>query len=367
MKLLYDHQIFSSQRYGGISRYFYELIKAFDQMEDVKINTSLLISNNHYISNQQHVKYIDFLPNKYFIGKHKLFNIINTPMSILKLKQQNFDIFHPTYYNPYFLKSIKNKPFVLTVYDMIHEKFKDTFSLKDKTSDYKKLLVEKASKIIAISKSTKNDLIDIFGTDSSKIEVVYLGNSMDYKLSKNIEIPIPKKYILFVGSRGGYKNFKLFIHSMFELLQKDRTLFVVCVGGNKFNKEEIQLFSELNITQQLVQFSLDDDKLAYFYINAQLFVFPSLYEGFGIPVLESFACHCPLVCSNTSSLPEVAGEAACYFDPYSESSIKENVRKVLENDLLRKQMILKGKEQLQYFSWEKTVLETKQIYERIIS
>ena len=106
--------------------------------------------------------------------------------------------------------------------------------------------------------------------------------------------------------------------------------------------------------------------MAYFYQNALAFIFPSLYEGFGIPVLESFACGCPLLCSNVSSLPEVAGNAACYFDPYSEESIRDAVVKLLDDSNFREELIDKGYEQLKKFSWKQTSEETKKIYESVL-
>ncbi len=366
MKILFDHQIFTSQKYGGISRYFYELIREFDKMESIETKIPLVVSNNHYISDRKYVKYLDFLPNKHFRGKQRLFSIINKQNTILELKKQDFDIFHPTYYDPYFLKYIGDKPFILTVYDMIHEKFKEMFSHNDKTSQNKRLLVEKAAKIIAISQSTKKDLIEIFGVDESKIDVVYLGNTMFTKLNKSIDFEIPKKYILFVGSRGEYKNFERFIKSITTLLIKDKELIVVCAGGGKFRTKEIKLFEDLEIAKQVVQYDLDDEALAYFYKNAQLFVFPSLYEGFGIPVLEAFYCACPLVCSNTGSLPEIAVDGACYFDPYSEDSIKNVISQVLNDINLRDKLVQNGTKRLEYFSWKQTALQTQKIYESVL-
>lgn len=366
MKIQYDHQIFTSQKYGGISRYFYELIKGFNALGDIKIGISLLLSNNYYISKKRYTKHIDLLSQKKFRGKNRLFNLVNKPYTIQKLKKQNFDIFHPTYYNTYFLKYIGDKPFVLTVYDMIHEKFPDMFSVNDKTSKNKKLLVEKATKVLVISESTKKDLIEIFGTDESKIEVVYLGNSMFPELKVDAKLKIPNRYILFVGSRVGYKNFERFIKSIASILNKDKSLCVICAGGDKFNFKEFEIFSNLNITNQITQYNLNDSTLANFYQNAQLFVFPSLCEGFGIPVLESFACQCPLLCSNTSSLPEIAGDGAYYFDPYSEESIRNAIIKVLENKYLQDELRQKGVVRLKQFSWKKAVVETKYIYESIM-
>jgi len=367
MKILYDYQIFAWQEYGGISRYFYELINKFDSVKDIETNTPLLLSNNHYISDKKYVTYFNFMLNKQFRGKVRLLNLFNKPYSILKLKQQKFDIFHPTYYDPYFLKFIGEKPFILTVHDMIHEKFSEMFFPNDGTTEQKRLLVEKATKIIAVSESTKKDLIELFGTDKSKIKVVYHGNSMFPKSDIKLSFDIPKKYLLFIGGRSLYKNFERFIKSISELLNQDNELFVLCTGGGMFSDSETKLLSELSISKQVLQYNLDNDSLTYFYKNALAFIFPSLYEGFGIPILESFACNCPLVCSDVSSFPEVAADAACYFNPYDEASIKDAVLKVLQDKSFRKNLITKGRERLKLFSWEKTAIRTKQIYESVLT
>ncbi|MDQ5767543.1 glycosyltransferase family 4 protein [Thiothrix subterranea] len=366
MKILYDPQIFTWQKYGGISRYFHEITQNIIEIEGVSCDLSLLISNNHYISEKKLTKHIELFKKTDFRGKLRLFDYINKSNTFLELKRQNFDIFHPTYYDPYFLKHLGNKPFVLTVYDMIHEKFGSIFPITDKTTERKKLLVKKAAKIIAISQSTKNDLIQIFDTDESKIEVIHLGNSIFPKENINLNLEIPEKYLLFVGNRNNYKNFNLFIKGVSSLLKSDNDLFVVCAGGGTFTNSELKLLSELGILKQVFQYNSDDETLAFFYRNALTFVFPSLYEGFGIPILESFSCGCPLVCSGISSLPEIAGEAACYFDPYSEESIRNTISTIINDANLRKDLVNKGYGQLNNFSWKKTTEETRKLYEGIL-
>lgn len=366
MKILYDHQIFTLQKYGGISRYFYELVREFNTMQNIDYEISLLLSNNYYISDKKFVNYIDLLHQKNFRGKHRIFNLLNKLFSILKLKQKEFDIFHPTYYDPYFLKHIGNKRFVLTVHDMIHEKFKEMFPINDRTTERKRILVHNASKIISVSNNTKKDLIDLFGVDESKIEVIYHGNSMDPNANSDIRFNLPNRYLLFVGNRGGYKNFERFINSVSKIIKEYKDLYIVCAGGNEFNIREKQLFSELGISNRILQYNLDDKNLAYFYKNALAFVFPSLYEGFGIPILEAFACGCPVICSNTSSFPEVAGSGAFYFDPYSEESIKNAVLRIIEDSSLRERLVIEGYERVKQFSWKKTAEKTKLIYESLL-
>jgi glycosyltransferase involved in cell wall biosynthesis len=366
MKVLYDHQIFSLQKYGGISRYFYELINQYKYIEDIEAKISLLVSNNHYISDRKYVQHVNLLPNKEFRGKHRLLSPINKINSIKKIKMKDYDVFHPTYFDPYFLKYIGDTPFVLTIYDMIDEKFSELVSKNNLTAKHKKILVEKASKIIAISESTKKDLIEIFNIDAEKIIVIYLASSMKIHDDFRMKIKLPGKYILFVGTRKGYKNFHTFIKAVSAIINEEKELFIICVGAGKFTTDEINLFNELNIKDKVVQFDLDDDSLSQFYRNALMFVFPSLYEGFGIPILESFACRCPLVCSDTSSFPEVAGNGAQYFDPSSEKSMFKAIKKVLYDKEQREILVKNGIERLKYFSWEQTALETKKVYESVI-
>jgi len=367
MKVLYDHQIFTSQIYGGISRYFFELIKHFKNNNETKYELSLKYSNNYYLKKLNNLSYKTFLENYSFKGKYRLLNILNKKVSKEYISKGDYDIFHPTYYDPYFLDYIGRKPFVLTIYDMIHEIYPEMFSSKDKTSERKKTLAQKATKIIAISENTKRDIIKFLGIGENKIEVIYLGNSFNInKDDKTINIMTPRKYILFVGSRRGYKNFELFIEAISPLLNDDVKLNVVCAGGGKFNDMEIEKLKNLKIKDKVFYYSGSDSVLAYLYQKAVAFIFPSLYEGFGIPILESFTFGCPAICSRTSSLPEVAGDAAIYFDPTDKLSILNNIHKVIYNDELKKQLISKGVERVKEFTWEKTAKKTKMLYEDIL-
>jgi glycosyltransferase involved in cell wall biosynthesis len=379
MKILFDNQIFKAQKYGGISRYFSELFSYFNTTKDIKYEVPIRDTENEYLINlpsfsKENLSKKSFLkPNSKI--KRKIIKIIelfdkNSNINLVKkaLQKQDFDIFHPTYYSPYFLKYLKDKPFVLTVHDMIHEIYPQYFKFDfGKTAKYKKKLIERATKIVAISENTKKDIVKYYNVPEEKIRVIYHGNTLKPNANKQIKIPnLPKNYILFVGARGLYKNFTFFIESIAELLNIDKDMNIVVAGGysnkNDFSKKEINLFEKLKIKEQIFQYSIDDDSLAYLYQNAICFVFPTLYEGFGIPVLEAFACGCPIVLSNTSSLPEVGGNAAIYFDPYNKNDMFEKVNKVVYDEILRKEMTAKGQIQLKKFSWEKTAIETIQIY-----
>ena len=372
MKVLYDPQIFVHQEYGGVSRYFFELLKYYNESHILDAYLSLSVSNNHYIQGSTFSSHVKLLPNCNFRGKGSLIFAINKFKAIADLHVKNFDIFHPTYYDPYFLKHLGNKPFVLTVYDMIHEKFKSMFLANNsktytKTTELKKTLTHYASHIIAISNSTKQDLIESFNIPESKISVVYLANSLVApETAAQLPTNIPAQYIIFVGGRSLYKNFKKFIVSSTGLLTKNRDLAIVCVGGGNFSAAELDFFVGLNINDQVLHFDIDDYSLGHFYKNALFFVFPSLYEGFGIPILESFACGCPLLCSNSSSFPEVACDAALYFDPNSEESMRDALERAFTDINLRSELKAKGFLRVKKFSLEITALETKRVYDNVI-
>ena len=248
---------------------------------------------------------------------------------------------------------------------MIHELFPLYFKGDLVTVKNKKELLEKAIKIIAISESTKRDILKLYPQiNKDKIEVIYLSQSIDPKNYK--EVKLPEKFLLFVGNRDGYKNFTFFLKSVASLLYSDSNLYIVCAGGNKFTNDEKRLIDELKITNQISQSNFDDNELASYYTKAKCFIFPSEYEGFGIPVLESMACGCPVVLANHSSFPEVAGDAGVYFELNNEVDLKNKVVSLIENETYRNQMITKGYIQSKKFSWEKTAQECKELFKSTI-
>jgi glycosyltransferase involved in cell wall biosynthesis len=359
MKILLDPQIFIYQKYGGISRYFTEIYIAFKKKKNVEIACPIVYTENLHLKEyglfQSNWQLIAEVSSKfsYSIGKKlkDTFKVRSLTKTQGILQQQKSDIFVPTYYDPYFLKNIGNTPFVLTVYDMINEIFPDSFKNDTSTVPNKKLLMEKATKIIAISESTKRDILRFYPhIDASKIEIVYLGYTIN--ADSTVALQLPSRYILFVGNRQEYKNFIFFLQSVAPLLKSDPNLFLVCAGGNSFTAVELNLITELGLKEQIIQRNFNDNELATYYTNAKCFVFPSQYEGFGIPVLESMACGCPVVLANHSSFPEVAGDAGVYFELNDGADLCSKIQHLVSDEEFRTQYSLKGKEQSKKFSWE---------------
>jgi glycosyltransferase involved in cell wall biosynthesis len=355
MKILYDHQIFSWQKFGGISRYFYELIKHSEGLFDYEV--SGVFSENEYIKPLR--VYREFPVKCSFKGKQRIINYVNRMDSLRKIKKGNHGVLHPTYYDPYGLYK-KTKPLVITVHDMIYELFPDYFYNDAMTVKHKKNMIFNADKVIAISENTKRDILKLYPEiDSEKIAVIYHGLSYD----RLDDTEKKEKYILYTGQRAGYKNFDTFINAVAPLLvQYD--LQLICTG-NTFNKKELQLLKELQITDRVISRFVTDDSLPGVYTKAIAFIFPSVYEGFGFPILEAFAAGCPVVLSNASCFPEIAGDAALYFDPYSIADMRSIIERVILSPSIQSELINKGKEQVKKYSWKKCAENTAKIYREL--
>lgn len=368
MKILLDPQIFNQQTYGGISRYYTEIFKVLKKKQELEIVLPLYHTSNFYL------KDTDLLfKNKGLTFLYNTLTSLGISTKTLRRKKANqllkkistenkFDVFVPTYYNPYFLDIINNKPFVLTIYDMIHEIFPqyfvdDPYNVKVN----KEKLIGKAARIIAVSHNTKKDILKIYPEiNPEKIVVIHHGNSI--KIDQNVKVDLPKNYLLFVGSRADYKNFKFLVNSIQNILKDNPDLTLIAAGGGHFNDEEINFIESLGLENQVVQKDFKENELGHYYKNAQCFIFPSLYEGFGIPVLESMACGCPIILSNSSSFPEVAEEAGIFFESNSEKDLQEKVNMILSNKTIREEYIKKGLEQVKKFDWNIAAEECLKVY-----
>jgi glycosyltransferase involved in cell wall biosynthesis len=368
MKVLIDPQTFNEQKFGGISRYYTELYHLLRQNDQIDADIPLLYTDNIHF--KESPLFQESYQNKYSILIR--YSRILRPFLPRKLKKKNtanllellekgdFDVFIPSYYDPYFLPLIKDKPFVVTVHDMIYELFPKYFPADDPTAANKKLIMEKATRIIAISENTKADILKIYPhIPESKIDIVH----MAYSISDTSESPknLPDRYLLFVGNRSVYKNFGFALRAVAPILKNNPDLFFVCAGGNPFNPKELTMIAQLGLSRQLIQQNFHDNELSAYYSRSQCFIFPSEYEGFGIPVLEAMASKCPVILPYHSSFPEVAGDAGFYFELNNEEDLRKKVEYVLTDTAARSVYIARGLKQAGKFSWEKTAAETVEV------
>jgi glycosyltransferase involved in cell wall biosynthesis len=172
---------------------------------------------------------------------------------------------------------------------------------------------------------------------------------------------------LYVGARGGYKNFERFVRA-FALSQRLHQEFdLLCFGGGPLQTAERQMIADAGLgPDQVVQMGGGDEILAALYQQAAALVYPSLYEGFGIPPLEAMAVGCPVICSNSSSLPEVVGDAAESFDPLDQEAMLAAMEAVLASPTQRSALVAAGRIRYQQFTWKKCARETEAIYRKLL-
>lgn len=363
MRIVYDHQIFSWQGYGGISRYFFEIATSLNRSFSTQVEIFAPFYLNRYLSDQSKLCKGTQVPR----GGRAILRV-NNMLAHLTLKlRRDIDIFHETYYSRRDLcpRSAKR---VISVYDMIHEKFADQFPSGDKTRYIKYEAVRRADHVICISENTQRDLVAIYDIPIEKTSVVYLGYSLGVKQDELLLPPkVAQPYLLYVGQRAGYKNFEglLKAYANSPVLRKEFKM--VCFGGGAFSTKELEMINNLQLSpQQIIQFAGSDDVLAGLYASATAFVYPSLYEGFGIPPLEAMSFDCPVVCANTSSLPEVVGDAAEMFDPNNTEDMRTAVERVVLSKERNEELSRAGRERIKQFSWEKCAQETLALYQKLL-
>ena len=364
MKVFFDNQAFGLQQYGGISRYFCELITGINNIGQDNAHLSLLWSNNVHLKeyNIPILSYPFPTRNRLLAKSNNIYNIIDSKIG-------NYDIYHATYFDDFLEQYIGPKPFITTFYDMTYERLSHQFvelSNDKYIISQKKKIAKCASHLIAISENTKQDMVEILGIAPERITVIYLGSPL-IQAAYNVDTSISKinyPYLLYVGNRSGYKNFIPFLRSIANVLMRHQ-IRLVCAGGGSFTSEEQIIIQNLCLNELVKHQAINDTILQGLYKGATAFVFPSLYEGFGIPVLEAFSCNCPCIVSNTSSLPEVAGDAALYIDPTDQESMATAVENVILDNEVRKSLVQRGRQQLAHFSWQRTVRETLDLYKKL--
>lgn len=366
ISVCYDFQIFVDQFYGGISRYIYELALRVNRTNDFSSKIIAPFYKNRYPEPGNGIIRGIALPGE--PKNWRIYKQLNWIASPLVDGFAGADILHETYYQ---IRPIplRRKLIVLTVYDMIHERFRQFFTPDDDTIIRKKASIQRADLIICISESTKVDLLEYFAIPEYKVAVIHLGfnpSSLRYNSSLSTVMPdLP--FLLYVGERKKYKNFAGLIHAYATSSWLSKEFKLVCFGGGAFDSDELALMRSLGVDNGCVVHAGNSDMvLQGLYRQATLYVCPSKYEGFGIPLLEAMNAGCPVACSNIGSLPEVAGEAAFYFDPNNMESIRGALEVLAESGSKRAELTLLGQKRAALFSWDKCAAETMALYRRTL-
>jgi len=361
VKIIYDPQIFSLQEYGGISRYFAELATHLYALDGTDIEVcSPWYASRHLTDAPRAILNIKAaIPARSHFGYSRhLFTAANMVLFKKRLRAKSFDIAHHTYYWP-LPDHLPVRARVTTVHDMID----DIIVPNRRKSHFKRQSVRQADRVICVSEHTRNALIECYGIAPEKTSVVHLGKPDAPALADAPVVLPPCPYVLYVGERGGYKNFVGLVRAFAASARIRQDFQLVCFGGRPLSADEMSAWTAYGLApDRLKHCAGNDGTLHALYCGASLFVYPSLYEGFGLPPLEAMAMGTPVACSDASSIPEVVGEAGEYFDPRCTDSITQAMESVLYSEMRRHELISLGRERSARFSWDRCARETLAIY-----
>jgi glycosyltransferase involved in cell wall biosynthesis len=365
MRILYDGMIYTMQVAGGINRYFANVIGRLPPDFTPSLQVGTVRELNYpahrnlkvYKYGKSPLEAISYRLNRFYSKMEQCLLSRN-------LGWNRFDIFHPTYYSLVSGHSINSYrfPVVLTVWDMIHERFPATTDPTGAFAANKKRAILAAQKIICISENTKKDLLERYVIPESRVAVTYLASELDATLSYGPEPVSSRPYYLYVGSRYSYKNFDRLLGAFAKAVSV-RPELALCIVGSPFSDMENKTISQLKLVEQVKHYGhASDSHLAKLYRCSLALVYPSLYEGFGIPPLEAMSCGTVAVVANGSSLPEVVGDAGVLFDPKSTEELFEILISLMDDQPRREGLILKGKQRAKEFSWNRTADQTIDVY-----
>jgi glycosyltransferase involved in cell wall biosynthesis len=362
MKVLYDGNIYLIQAAGGVNRYFANLIARLPASVAPYLTTSQPGDVNYPVHpNLRMHKFKRFRPAglSYRLEK-RYFDYVTAAHGL--------DLAHPTYYTLLTRREVKDYrcPVVITVWDMIHELFPAELDPTGQQADEKRRAVMSADAVICISENTRNDLLEHYSLPENKVKVTHLASDLDPSLSYGPE-PVPSRpYFLYVGRRYGYKNFDGLLKA-FAKARSTRPEIALCVVGAPFSETEQKLLRDLGVADGIDHYgTVEDAHLAKLYRCSVAFVYPSLYEGFGIPPLEAMSCGTAVIASSSSSLPEVVGDGGMLFDPTSVNDLADLLLLLHDDEGARARLIAKGYERTKAFSWDQTAAQTVEIYRSLV-
>jgi glycosyltransferase involved in cell wall biosynthesis len=364
VKVAFDDQIFSFQQYGGVSRYFVELASRLPAHGVSEVSVVAPFYVNNYLATNSARRFARGRYVPYTFGGIPIVPILNWFAAPLAWRGANPDIVHETYFATKPVGRARRR--VVTVYDMIYELFAEEFPHARQVTTAKRAAVNRADHIICISENTRRDLVRLFGIDPARTSVVHLGYSMTAEANAaKVDCGGRRPSLLYVGHRWGYKNFMTLLQA-YGSSPILREFELIAFGGHRLLPGEQKEIRRLGITDRVRFESGSDRELAARYQAAAAFIFPSKYEGFGLPPLEAMSYGCPVVCSNAGSIPEVVGDAGLYFDPNNVEDLCMALERVATTERLQADLRARGYARIAAFSWDECAAATARIYREIM-
>jgi glycosyltransferase involved in cell wall biosynthesis len=368
LRVLFDDEIFSVQIEGGISRYFTKLVEGLAAVPDVKVELPFRLTCNRYLAESPRFGVRPFCGGRPIPGRRTLTRLINRRATASALGRSKPDIVHATLYDETLLDRIGPEKLVITVHDMVPELMPGAVGgIAPAFCRAKRALIVKAAGVVAVSANTAADIARLTHRPIDKIKVIHHGVSerMRWRPELGHQPALPERFLLCVGRRRAYKNFLGVAPALAQVMRTEADLALVCFGGGSFTAEEQDPFEAAGVRRRLIATSGDDRALASAYARAIALVYPSLYEGFGMPILEAMINRCPVIIPKRSCFPEIAENAAIYFDTTDREDLVEVLNQVLHDAALRRRLGEAGVRRAAAFNWQRCATEHAALYQSL--
>lgn len=362
MRVAFDSEAVARPVYGGVPRYVVDLALALHRHTDVEVKLFAPLYRNAYSAELPRAV-VSGLRIPVVRGTASIVSVVSRRVAQWQMRRYQPDIVHRSYYGPE--AGRVRAPTVVTVHDMMAER--GLVSISPREVCERRENIRTADAIICVSNTTRDDLLSYYNVPESRVFTVYPGVRALGGVSPEVQQKSNRPYILYVGKRSGYKNFERLVRAFAASTGLRAECDIVCFGGGPFAASELELIQKTGVAGLVHRANGGDHALQGAYQAATCLVYPSIYEGFGIPPLEAMKLGCPVVASSAGPMPEVLGDAAIYCEPTSVTSIKEALEKVVFSSSVAANAADAGAKRAAAYSWERTAHETHGVYKLLAS
>jgi glycosyltransferase involved in cell wall biosynthesis len=361
VRIAVDHQVTSLQDAGGMSRYHYELARLLRGSEGIAMD--LLLGGESSVLPFATLEgagvRVESWKSRLRPGYPRYAMNAVWTAAIAPLRGR-YDVYHASYQR--WEPSIRHRALVATHHDATQERFPELFRNAGAIRARKGRLYRRADLVICVSESARQDLLEMYGVDEARTRLVHHGVTPVAGTAVAFDDRDRRPYVLYVGSRSAYKNFFALLQA-FAVTGSARSMRLVVAGGGAWNDAERAAIAQQGLEGRVTLLPrVAEGRLGSLYRGADLFVYPSLYEGFGLPPLEAMSAGCPVLVSRTSSLPEICGDAAYYFEPATKGALEQELERLLADPALRAAKLDAGRARAERYTWESAARGTLAVY-----